>query len=149
MDIDRFEATIHSVDGVLPLQEFVSHFKFKPGHGLKIVAEPTSKATEAQNDQQHAWFKAAEKQGDMTAQEYRADAKAFCGVPILIRDSAEFREKYERIVKPLPYEHKLALMVEPFDFPVTRLMNKRQKSEYLDRVFRRLTTEHQIHLEAS
>jgi hypothetical protein len=115
---------------------------------LEISVEPVfGNATTKQNNQQFEWYKEAEKQGDMTAKEYRADCKAYCGVPILVRDSEEFREQYNRIVKPLPYEHKLELMVEPFDFPVTSLMNKKQKSEFLDAVFLRLTTEHGIHLE--
>lgn len=115
---------------------------------LEITIKPLSgKATEAQNDQQHVWYAEAEKQGDQTAKEYRAECKAWCGIPILNRDSEEFRAKYNEIIRPLSYEHKLALMVEPFDFPVTRLMNKAQKSEYLDAVYQRLTVEHGIQLD--
>ncbi len=39
-------------------------------------------------------------------------------------------------VKPLPYETKMALMVEPFDFPVTRIMTVDQERRFLDDVFR-------------
>ncbi len=121
---------------------------FDKSKWLEVTIKPLSgKATKPQNDMQHVWYAEAEKQGDMTAKEYRADCKAWCGIPILNRDSEEFRAKYNEIIRPLSYEHKLALMVEPFDFPVTRLMNKDQKSEYLDAVYHRLTVEHGIALE--
>ena len=60
--------------------------------------------------------------------------KWFCklhfGVPIL-RMGDEFREKYDRAVKPMAYEDKLTLMEW---FPVTSLMTTPQLSEYLEKV---------------
>jgi hypothetical protein len=53
------------------------------------------------------------------------------GVPLLCSEDAHFKAEYDRVIGPLPYETKLALMVEPFDFPVTRLMKKRVKSDFL------------------
>lgn len=115
---------------------------------VQLEVTPYDPKTDEQNRQQHAWFKEAAKQNpQMSAEEYRADCKAYIGIPILCRDSDEYREAYDRLVRPLDPEIKLAYMMRPIDFPVTRAMNKRQLSEYLDGVYRRLTTEYRIHLE--
>lgn len=88
------------------------------------------------NDQNHLQRKwcneVAEQLGDRTAEEVRGDAKLRFGVPILRAENAEFREKYDRLIKPRPYAEKLELMMEPMDFPVSRLMTTKQKSAYLD-----------------
>jgi hypothetical protein len=89
-----------------------------------------------QNRLQRLWLNEAAEQGDHTAEEYRAYCKLTLGVPILRAENEEFAEQYDRLVKPLPYETKLQLMMEPIDFPVTRLMTSKQKSTYLDQMFR-------------
>lgn len=71
-----------------------------------------------------------------TPEDVRAYAKAYFGVPILLAENTHFAEQYERHVKPLPYEQKLALMREPLDLPVTRLMTVDQKSRYLNEMHR-------------
>lgn len=78
----------------------------------------------------------AEQLGDRTAEEVRAECKLTIGVPILRAENDDFCEKYDRIIRPLPYETKLELMAEPLDFPVTRLMTMDQKSRYLDAIYR-------------
>ena len=45
-----------------------------------------------------------------------------------------YKEKYDRIVKPLSYEVKRELMVEPMEFPVSSAFNKKQMVEWLDSV---------------
>lgn len=106
------------------------HVPLKALH--EIVGEQRSLE---QNRLQMKWHReAAQQLKDETAQEKRAWAKLHIGVPILCSEDADFKAEYDRVMGPLPYETKLALMVEPFDFPVTRLMTKRQKSEYLDAV---------------
>ena len=86
-----------------------------------------------QNRLQRLWCgEAAEQLQDESADDKRAYCKLTLGVPILRADSTRFREEYDRVVRPLPYETKLALMKEPFDFPVTRLMTTAQKTQYLD-----------------
>lgn len=84
-----------------------------------------------QNRMQRKWLQEAEAQGDMTAEEYRAYCKLHFGVPILRAENEHFRELYDEKVKPFSYEMKLQFMAEPWDFPVTRLMTKGQKSKYL------------------
>lgn len=78
----------------------------------------------------------AEQLGDQTPEEVRGYCKLTLGVPILRAENEDFREKYDRIVKPLPYKTKLELMMEPIDFPVTRLMKTDQKTRYLDGIYR-------------
>jgi hypothetical protein len=100
-----------------------------------------------QNRMMWQWWRDAEEQGDMKAWEYRAYCKLHFGVRILQRDSLEYREKYQRIIRPMAYEQKLELMVEPFDFPVTSAMTVKQHSEFLDKTAQHLR-ELGIHLTA-
>ena len=71
-----------------------------------------------------------------TPEDVRAYCKAYFGVPILLAENEHFREHYEKHVKPLDYEQKLALMREPLDLPITRLMTVDQKSRYLNEMHR-------------
>jgi len=99
----------------------------------QVVVEPLSKKRSIQQNRlQRQWCNDLATQGDMTAEQYRAHSKLHIGVPILRSESEDFKEKYDRIIKPLPYDQKLELMAEPFDFPVTRLMTKEQSIKYLD-----------------
>lgn len=75
---------------------------------------------------------ASQKQ-DETIREIRAHCKLHYGVPILRANNDKFREGYDRALKGLAYEDKLWVMEE---FPVTRLMNKAQATEYIDTVIR-------------
>jgi len=61
----------------------------------------------------------------------RCEAKLRIGVPILRRDDTRFREVYDTILKPLTYEQKIAVMEY---FPVTSIMSKKQKTEYMGQV---------------
>lgn len=93
-----------------------------------------------QNRLQRQWCnEIAEQLGDRTPEDVRAYCKLHYGVPILREESADFREKYDRIIRPLAYEQKLELMAEPFDFPVTRLMKTEQKTRYLDAIHKHFT----------
>ena len=90
-----------------------------------------------QNKLQRKWCdEIAEQLGDQTSEEWRGYCKLRFGVPIRRRDDAEFCEAYDKHIKHLPYETKIALMMLPIDFPVTRDMKTGQKTEYLDAVLR-------------
>lgn len=90
-----------------------------------------------QNRLQRLWLKEiAEQLGDRTPEEVRGDAKLRFGVPILRAENEAFREKYDRIIKPMSYATKIEMMMEPLDFPVTRLMTTDQKTRYLDALYR-------------
>jgi len=89
-----------------------------------------------QNRTQRMWMKEVSEQlQDRTPEEVRGYCKLHFGVPMLREENELFREKYDRIVKPLPYETKLELMMEPLDFPVTRLMTTHQHARYLDAIW--------------
>lgn len=90
-----------------------------------------------QNKLQRLWLnEIAEQLGDQTPEEVRGYCKLTLGVPILRAENEAFREKYDALIRPLPHELKLAMMMEPFDFAVTRLMSSGQKTRYLDAVAR-------------
>jgi hypothetical protein len=103
------------------------------------LAEGEESRSEKQNRLQFRWYKDAEVQGDQTAQEYRALCKLHFGVPILRMEEDDFRQRYDRLIRPMPYEQKLELMAEPFDLPITSIMNVQQMSQYLDRMWNHFT----------
>ena len=78
----------------------------------------------------------SEQLGDQTPEKVRGYCKLTIGVPILRAENEAFCEKYDRIIRPLPYETKLELMTEPMDWPVTRIMTTKQKANYLDQMQR-------------
>ena len=89
-----------------------------------------------QNRLQRRLIKEIAEQLDQTPEEVRALCKLTIGVPILRAENEIFAEKYDRIIRPLPYETKLEVMAEPLDFPVTRLMNTAQKTRFLEEMYR-------------
>ena len=90
-----------------------------------------------QNRLQMLWLnEISQQKEDTTVEEIRAYCKLTIGVPILRAENETFREKYDAVVKRLPYEQKIALMMEPLDFPVTRLMSTKQATAYLDGLHR-------------
>ena len=89
-----------------------------------------------QNRLQRQWVnEIAEQRGDVTPEWVRGECKLTHGVPILRAENEMFCEKYDEVIKPLPYESKVALMMEPIDLPVTRLMSVDQKTRYLDAIY--------------
>lgn len=76
---------------------------------------------------------AAAQRGDVTPDEVQREWKLRFGVPILREDSAKFRDTYDPILRPLPYEAKLKLM----EFvSVTSEFKVRQMVRFLDTVER-------------
>lgn len=100
------------------------------------ITDGKHRSTE-QNRTQRLWMREISEQlGDMTPEEVRGYCKLTIGVPILRAENDAFREKYDAVVRPLPYEQKIAFMMEPLDLPVTRLMTTKQKTDYLDGILR-------------
>ncbi|WP_386681872.1 hypothetical protein [Loktanella sp. R86503] len=98
-----------------------------------VTITPGLPRTNPQNALQRKWVQeAAEQLGDGTPEEKRGYCKLHFGVPILRNEHPVFAEKYDRIIRPHPYAEKLEMMMDPLDFPVTRLMNTKQKTAYLD-----------------
>lgn len=91
----------------------------------------------AQNRLQRLWMnEISQQRGDMTPEEARAYCKLTIGVPLLRAENEAFRQRYDEVLKPLSYEHKLKIMSEPIDLPVTRLMTTKQHTQYLDGIVR-------------
>ena len=88
-----------------------------------------------QNSLQRMWMNELEEQGDMTAEEYRGYCKLHFGIPILRAENDAFCESYDRLIRHLDYEVKIEYMKAPLDFPVTRLMTTKQKTQYLDNIY--------------
>jgi hypothetical protein len=106
---------------------------------FRLSAEPGSLRSLNQNALSFKWYsEAAEQHGDMTANEVRAECKLVFGVPILREENATFREVYDRVLKPLPYETKVKF-IEQTELPVTSIMTMKQLSRYLDAVFKHFT----------
>lgn len=87
-----------------------------------------------QNALTHRWYADAARQLDgYEAKDIRALCKLHFGVRILHTEDADFREKWDRLIGPrFTYEEKLELMLPPHDYPVTRLMNKQQMTQFMD-----------------
>ena len=107
---------------------------------LTITVTSGASRSLEQNKLQRLWcMEAAEQLGDRTAEEIRGFCKLHYGVPIMREGHDDFRDTYDRLIKPLPYETKLAYMMEPLDFPITRLMTVGEKSQYLDAMHKGLS----------
>jgi len=90
-----------------------------------------------QNRLQRQWCnEVAEQLGDQAPEEVRGFCKLTMAVPILRAEDDEFCSAYDKVLKPLPYEAKMACMMEPIDFPVTRRMNVSQKTRFLDHMYK-------------
>lgn len=112
--------------------------RFLEGQKLPLVVtvERGSRRTAAQNRLQRQWVREiAEQLGD-TPEHWRGYCKLHFGVGILKAEDEAFAREYDAVIKPLPYEAKLRLMQEPFDFGVTRRMTAKQKKAYLDAIHR-------------
>ena len=102
---------------------------------LTVSVERGANRSIQQNRTAFLWYKEiAEQLGDRTTEEVRGWCKLHLGIAIRKAEDEAFAAKYDAIVRPLPYEHKMALMMEPFDFPVTRGMKTKGMSAYLDAI---------------
>jgi len=118
-------------------QEREQVIKIIRGRDLPFTAELTKGLPRSllQNNLQRKWVQEAAAQGDCEAEYYRGYCKLHFGVAIMKHESPEWAEKYDRIIRPLPYEVKLEMMMVPFDFPVTRAMSMKGKKKYLDQMY--------------
>lgn len=85
-----------------------------------------------QNAISHAWYlQIAADRGEDNPLGVKRYCKLVCGVPIMRAEDEGFRATYDRVIKPLDYDDKLAVMDI---MPVTSLMNTAQMSQYLEAV---------------
>lgn len=137
--VSRASTLQESLAAVAKLPRILAEAITRWGEIEVIVRKREKRRSWEQNKLQRKWCAEAAAQGDMTAEEYRGYCKLHFGVPILRRDSEDFREVYDRLIRPKDYEEKLLLMQEPFDLQVTRLMTAAQKREYLDLCWQHFT----------
>jgi hypothetical protein len=112
--------------------------KFIAGKALPFTCSITDgkHRTDDQNKLQRKWVLEVAAQTGEEPEEVRGYCKLHFGVPILRNENDVFKAEYDTVIMPLPYPHKLKLMMVPFDFGVTRIMTTRQKKAYLDTVHR-------------
>ena len=89
-----------------------------------------------QNRLSQKWYAEIAEQTGEARDEVRARCKLEIGVPIMREASDKFRATYDRLIRPLDYADKLAL-IRDTDMPVTRLMNVGQMTEFMDAVFQK------------
>lgn len=94
-------------------------------------------------DQNGLWFGMYKRISEMTEIGTPEDARKYCklhfGVPIMRRDDEGFRAGWDKLIRHLPYEEKLALMgacalFGEEGFPVTRLFGRKQGVEYTEAI---------------
>ena len=103
----------HIINSEIGLQSFIGALRelWQSRRYLEVSVKEGRGRSVEQNAVMHGWFGQA-------ARELREDdergVKRFCklhfGVPILRSEDDEFREAYDRVVRPLDYELKLEAM---------------------------------------
>ena len=108
-------------------------------HPFTAVVSPglkPKKRTDAMNRTIHKWFgEIAAHLGDMTAMEVKAQCNLTYGTPIKRRDDDEWGAAFGYIFDALSYPAKIKAM-RVLDIPITRDMNTKQLSEYMDQMQR-------------
>lgn len=103
---------------------------------LTVTITQGASRSNLQNRLAQRWFTDVSRQlGDQSQEEIRAYCKLHFGVPILRSENETFRQSYDRALKGLTYEEKLAA-VQAFDLPVTRLMTVKQMTAFMDEMQR-------------
>jgi hypothetical protein len=94
----------------------------------------------AQNRLQRMWLNEIADYTGSSPEEIRGWCKLHLGIPIM-REHEGFRKAWASNIKKggLNYDQKIALMMEPLDLPVTRLMTTEQKTRYLDQMWLHFT----------
>ena len=92
--------------------------------------------SEQQNALAFKWYgEIAAQMGDRDASQVRAHCKLYHGVKMLVTENDAFRDAWYRLIKDrFTLEEKLELMLEPHDYPVTRIMKVSQMTRYLDAI---------------
>lgn len=103
----------HILNSEVAMQSFIGVLRelWHARRYLEVSVKEGKHRSIEQNAVMHGWF-------GQVARELRDDnergVKRFCklhfGVPILRSEDEEFREAYDQVVKPLPYEDKLKAM---------------------------------------
>lgn len=74
--------------------------------------------------------------GDRQPHEVKAHCKLNHGVKMMVVEDEAFRAKWHSmILDRFDYDEKLTFMLEPFDFPVSRLMTTEQMTRYMNAIY--------------
>ena len=103
---------------------------------VTVTITQGDKRSSQQNALAFKWFgEIAQQLGDRTASDVRAYCKLHFGVKLLREENEGFRDTWDRLIRDrFTYEEKLELMVDPHDYPVTRIMTTKQGTKFLDEV---------------
>jgi len=97
---------------------------------VKLAVKTGKDRSISQNSILHVWIEQIAREiRDEDALGHKCYIKLHYGVPIMRAESEEFREAYDQVIKPLPYEKKLIAMR---CWPCTSLMSKPQLSKLLE-----------------
>jgi hypothetical protein len=99
------------------------------------IQDGRDRSTE-QNRLSQKWYAEISEQTGEDREDVRARCKLEIGVQIMREASDKFKATYDRLVRPLDYDDKLAL-IRDTDMPVTRLMKVSDMTRYMDLVFLR------------
>jgi hypothetical protein len=99
------------------------------------IQDGRDRSTE-QNRLSQKWYAEIAEQTGEDREDVRARCKLEIGIPIMRDASDKFKATYDRLVRPLDYDDKLAL-IRDTDMPVTRLMKVSDMTRYMDFVFLR------------
>jgi hypothetical protein len=128
--------TIKSVENEFHREDLIKLIEAREAPFTVEITSGKRRSVE-QNRLQRKWIgEISDQLGDRTPEEVRGECKLRFGVPILRAENELFCEKYDRLIKPLPYETKLEMMMEPLDLPITRIMTVAQKTKYLESISR-------------
>jgi len=108
-------------------------------HLTITIREGVDRTVQVNNLWQAMYKRLADYKLFCDSREARSYCKLMIGVPILLSQSAEFREGWNRIFRTLGYEEQVRLMganslFGPNGFPVTSLFNRKQGSEYVNNI---------------
>ena len=128
------EKIVHSIKSQEDAAQMIRDLALDGTNWIVKVERQSKRRSLDQNALSHQWYAdIARQREDMTVSEIRAECKLTCGVPILRRDNEKFRETYDRCLADRSYEAQMEF-IEFTELPVTRLMSKKQLSEYMDKI---------------
>lgn len=122
---------LRSPDDIPKLAAFLS---MRTKYPLQVTITQGESRREAQNRLSQRWYSDIARQlGDRKHEDVRADCKVTFGVPIMRRESEDFRTSWDATIGALPYDMQREA-VKNLDVPVTRLMLVKPMAEYMNAV---------------
>lgn len=124
------------VNSDIALQSAIGELReaYRVNRFVRLTIKAGKKRSLSQNDISHAWYEQlARELREDDAEGWKCYCKLHHGVPLLRAEDDDFRATYDKAIRPLSYEQKVAVMKI---LPVTSLMTKAQLSKYLEAVQR-------------